>query len=386
MTGAGLVLLGLDASVPDNWGFRGYFDLLAVFVATPGLVVARHQPRNAIGWLLLVAGLSAGFSGFAQEYSTRAVLIAPGSLPGAIALAWLASWSFSFFVAPLLTLIPQLFPTGRPLGPRWKPLQWCGVAVPLLMLFLFGLSPGPLENATFIENPLGPSGALADTHAALQEPLNALLLLMVAASGFALAVRFRRARGAERQQLKWVVSSVVVCTLALAGMLGSNTKASQILMNVAVLTLPVAIGIAITRYRLYDIDVLINRTLVYAATSAGLVVTYAVSVIALGSALRPLTGSGDLAVAGSTLVVVALFAPLRSRIQRAVDQRFYRFRYDAARTLEGFGARLRDEVDLDDVRADLLEVVHDTVRPAHASVWLRPVARFAGSGRARPHP
>jgi len=366
-----LVLISLDAAVPDNWGFRGFFDLLALFVATPGLVVARHQPRNAIGWLLLVAGLSAGFGGFAQEYATRAVIIAPGSLPGAFALAWLASWSFSFFVAPLLTLIPQLFPTGRPLGPRWKPLQWCGVAIVPLMFFLFGLSPGPLENATFIENPVGPSGALADTHAALQAPLNALLFLAVAASGFALAVRFRRARGAERQQLKWVVSSVVVCTIALAAMLGSNTKPSQIFMNVAVLTLPVAIGIAITRYRLYDIDVLINRTLVYGALSALLFGTYALSVLALSALLRPITGSSDLAVAGSTLAVVALFGPLRARLQRFVDQRFYRARYDADRTVDAFAARLRDQVDLDALSGELVGVVHDTVRPAHASLWLR---------------
>jgi hypothetical protein len=120
--GAALVLISLDSAVPDNWGFRGYWDLAAPFVATPGLLVARRQPRNAIGWILLVAGLASGFGGFVQEYATRAVIIAPGSLPGAVALAWIASWTWAFFAGPMLTLVPQLFPTGRPLSPRWAPL------------------------------------------------------------------------------------------------------------------------------------------------------------------------------------------------------------------------------------------------------------------------
>ena len=370
--GAALVLVSLDAQIPDNWGFRGYSDITAPAFATAGLLIARRQPRNAIGWLLLVAGLATGFGGFVQEYATRAVIIAPGSLPGATALAWIASWSFAFFAGPLLTLIPQLFPTGRPLTRRWTPLLWCGAAFVPLTLFLFGLRPGPTENAAFIENPLGLRGALADARATLEAPLGALMALTVAASGGALALRFRRARGVERQQLKWVASSAGFCALAFAVMLASNTsKPGQVLMIAAFVTMPVAMGIAILRYRLYEIDVLINRALVYGATTGAIAVAFFAGIVVLQALLRPLTSGSEFAVAASTLVSFALFQPLRRRIQDVVDRRFYRSRYDAARTLDAFSVHLRDEVALDAVRADLLAAVRDTVQPVHASLWLR---------------
>jgi len=340
--------------------------------ATAGLLIARRQPRNAVGWLLLVAGLATGFGGFVQEYATRAVIIAPGSLPGAIALAWIASWSFAFFAGPLLTLIPQLFPTGRPLTRRWTPLVWCGAAFIPLTFFLFGLRPGPTENAAFIENPLGLHGALADARATLEAPLGALMALTVAASGAALALRFRRARGVERQQLKWVASSAGFCALAFAAMLASGTsKPGQVLMIVAFLTMPVTMGIAIRRYRLYEIDVLINRALVYGATTGAIAIAFFAGIVVLQAALRPLTSGSEFAVAASTLISFALFQPVRRRIQDVVDRRFFRTRYDAARTLDAFSVHLRDEVALDAVRADLLAAVRDTVQPAHASVWLR---------------
>jgi hypothetical protein len=374
LAGAGgiLVLASLDATVPDNWGFRGYSDLVAPTFATAGLLIARRQARNPIGWLLLVAGLSAGFGGFVQEYATRAVIIAPGSLPGAIPLAWIASWSFAFAVGPLMTLVPQLFPTGRPLTRRWSPLLWCGASFIPLAFFLFGLKPGPTENAVFIENPLGLHGALADLRSTLEPLLGAYMVLTVAASGVALAVRFRRARGAERQQLKWVASSAVLCTLAFGGMLATNTsKPGQVLTVASLTTMPVAIGLAITRYRLYEIDIIINRALVYGATTAGIAIAFFVGIVLLQALLRPLTSGSEVAVAISTLASVALFQPLRARVQSTVDRRFYRSRYDAARTLDDFSARLRDEVDLDAVRADLVAAVRDTVQPAHASLWLR---------------
>jgi len=370
--GAALVLVSLDAQIPDNWGFRGYSDITAPAFATAGLLIARRQPRNAIGWLLLVAGLATGFGGFVQEYATRAVIIAPGSLPGAVALAWVASWSFALFAGPMLTLVPQLFPTGRPLTRRWTPLVWCGAAFVPLAFFLFGLRPGPAENAAFIENPLGLGGAWADARATLEPPLGAFMALTVVASGAALVLRFRRARGAERQQLKWVASSAAFCALAFIVMLASNTsKPGQVLMIGAFTTLPIAIGIAILRYRLYDIDVLINRALVYGATTAGIAIAFFAGIVVLQAVLRPLTSGSEFAVAASTLVSFALFQPLRRRIQEGIDRRFYRSRYDAARTLDAFSVHLRDEVALDAVRADLLAAVRDTVQPVHASLWLR---------------
>src|SRR5438132_3799676 len=194
--GVVLVLVSLDAVVPDNWGFRGYWDLVAPFVATSGLLVARRQRRNAIGWILLVAGVACGFSGFVQEYATRAVVIAPGSLPAAVGLAWVASWTWTFFSGSMLTIVPQLFPTGRPLTPKWTPLLAAGPVFLLGAFFIFSLRPGPVENATFVENPIALHGTLAGLRAAIELPLGAVMALAVAASGAALAVRFRRARGA----------------------------------------------------------------------------------------------------------------------------------------------------------------------------------------------
>jgi hypothetical protein len=370
--GAALILVSLDAAVPDNWGFRGSFDLLPLFLATPGLLVARRQPRNPIGWILLVAGLASGFGGFVQEYATRAVIIAPGSLPGAMVLAWIASWTWTFYAGPMLTLVPQLFPTGRPLGPRWVPLLWSGAAFIPVAFFLFALRPGPVENATFIDNPIALGGTLAEVRAALDGPISGFMALTVAASGTTLAVRFRRARGVERQQLKWVASSAMFAAIAFAIMVASNSaKPAQVLVIAAFMTIPVAIGIAILRYRLYDIDVLINRALVYGTTSAGIAIAFFAGIVVLQALLRPLTSGSELAVAASTLLSFALFQPLRRRVQDGVDRRFYRSRYDAALTLDAFSVRLRDEVDLDAVRADLVRAVHETVRPAHASVWLR---------------
>jgi len=370
--GAALVLTSLDANLPDNWGFRGYSDVIAPFVATPGLLIARRQPRNAIGWILLVAGVSTGYGGFAQEYAARAVVIAPGSLPGAFAIAWVASWSWTFFAGSMLTVVPQLFPTGRPISPRWRPLLLAGPAFLILSFFIFSLRPGPTENATFIENPLALSGALADLRTALEAPLGALMFVAVALSGAALAVRFRRARGVERQQLKWVASAAVLCAIAFAAMVFSNSaKPTQVAMVAAFMTMPVAIGIAILRYRLYDIDVLINRALVYGATTVAIATAFFGGIILLQQLLRPIIGGSEVAVAVSTLASLGLFQPLLRRVQATVDRRFYRSRYDAARTLDAFSVRLRDEVDLDAVRAGLVDAVRDTVQPTHAGVWLR---------------
>jgi hypothetical protein len=176
----------------------------------------------------------------------------------------------------------------------------------------------------------------------------------------------------ERQQLKWVASSAALCAIAFGDLvLGNSAKVSQVLMVAAFMTMPAAIGIAITRYRLYDIDILINRALVYGATTAGIAFAFFAGIVVLQALLRPITTGSEVAVAASTLGSFALFQPLRGRIQRTVDRRFYRSRYDAVRTLDDFSVRLRDEVDLDAVRAELVAAVRDTVQPAHASVWLR---------------
>ena len=341
--------------------------LLPVFFlyALIGALVAAREPRNPVGWLLGVSGLCAALAFFSGQYGAYATITAPGALPAEWVATWLSLWIWMGMLAALLYAV-MLLPSGHLPSPRWRPAAWTAGFVLTLVggIFAFG-SPVtgdriPLPNPLWLPA-LEPLYRVAD----------AGFVIFVALFGLAVAslvVRYRRSRGVERQQLKWIVAAgaMMVATLA-AGLVWELDWA----WIASVLALPLSIGVAILRYRLYDIDVLINRTLVYAAVIASLVATYFGAVIMLQALLRPITSGSDLAVAGSTLLVVAIFQPLRRRVQDAVDRRFYRSRYDAARTIDAFAARLRDEVDLDEVRADLLRVAADTLRPAHASVWLR---------------
>jgi hypothetical protein len=280
------------------------------------------------------------------------------------------SW-IPFIVMPT-TFLLLLFPDGRLLSRRWRPVAWCG-AVGIAGSFVAGgLHPGPIPDFPQVMNPIGVDSPLVD----LLEGLSLLAVVIgVVGSSASLVVRFRRSRGEERQQMKWLAlaGAVAAGTLPLAivtyDVIG-ETAANAAIMT-SVLGLPAATGIAILRYRLYDIDVVINRTLVYGALTATLALAYLGGVLLLELALRPLTESSNLAIAGSTLAVAALFRPARGRIQAAVDRRFYRRKYDATRTLELLGTRLRDEVDLDALGSALRAVVADTMQPAYVSLWLR---------------
>ena len=365
------------------------FQAVMLVFATTGAALAIARPRNPIGWLLIASALLN-----AQDRLGAAVVadlpeLITASLPVAVAVA-LGVTLNNFLVFPLIMLILLTFPDGTLLSPRWR-----AACIGLLVFFTGGallnlLAAGPIRRgAAEVAKPFGVE-ALAPIativfYAGL--PAGILGILAGAASLFR---RYRSAGSVQRQQVKWMAASASLIALYfltvfvteivitfLPGVLDrAITRSIMSVWQVVVpLSLPLAIAAAILRYRLYDIDLLINRTLVYGALSAALAATYFGAVALLQTALRPLTGGSELAVAGSTLAVVALAAPLRRRIQGTVDRRFYRSRYDAARTLDAFGARLRDEVDLDSVRADLLDVVHETVRPAHASVWLRKSGR-----------
>jgi len=275
-------------------------------------------------------------------------------------------------VSLILPVVLLRFPDGRLLSPRLRGVEWCaGVTAPDLASFM-ALRPGPLQSAPFADNPF-----------AVDQPVLLGALIGLATIGFvtngvtALSViaRFRRSFGIERLQLKWLAFSVL--PLAATGIASAvlPDKIGQVLYVLLALFVPIAIGIAILRYRLYDIDVLINRALVYGATTAMIGVAFFAGIVVLQAILRPLTSGSEVAVAASTLLSFALFQPLRHRIQGVVDRRFFRSRYDAVRILDAFSSRLRDEVDLDAVRTDLLDAVHQTVRPAHANVWLRAGAR-----------
>ena len=357
------------------------FWLLFVSFGTVGALVASRWPKNAIGWIFCWLGLSFSLGSASEEYALYALVTEAGSLPGAQGLVWLTAWFGGPIVFAWFALVFLLFPDGRLPSRRWRPVVWLElVAVACLSAWAF--EPGPLGNLGLVRvsNPFGIQGA-----AALLRTLGLIGLLVTlavaVAGGISLVVRFRRARGVERQQIKWFAfSGVVFCAVFAAGpFLWAFPQAPAtawiwpVLFLAGASTIPVAVGIAILRYRLYDIDLLINRTLVYGSLTATLVLVYAGSVVGLQSVFRGLTGQeSTLAVVASTLAIAALFSPLRRRVQALVDRRFYRRKYDAAKTLAVFSSRLREETDLDSLGEEVLGVLRETMQPEHASLWLRP--------------
>jgi len=363
--------LSWDAPLPDSWGFRGYSIIHAVGFTAVGGIVALRRPANPIGWLLLGAGFVSALGAFGLEYGVYAIVGRPTSLPGGFFGAWLGSWTWVLFIAGILPLLLLLFPDGRLLSSRWRPVGWLASLALVTTAAFMALNPGPLQLAQYANNPFTPlPPSLVTPLAAIGV---ALMFPVMGGACWSLVVRFRRSIGIEREQIKWLAFSAV--PLAAAGLASAvlPDKLGQVLFVFLLLSVPLAIGIAVTRYRLYDIDVLIRRTLIYAALSAALFATYVGGVALLQSILSPLISGSGVAVAISTLAVVALFQPLRTRIRSAVDRRFYRAKYDAEQTLETFAGRLRDEVELDSVRAELLAAVRETLQPSHTSLWLRKI-------------
>jgi hypothetical protein len=387
-TGLGLVGIALLARTPREAipvGSRpeetiGYFVVQLVCGIVGGLVALR-RPDNSIGWALGGMALIASVEFVTVGYALYG-LFGPGGLPFAALAAWAYSWA-GIGMASLGGWIVLTFPEGV-VGTRRAATGLVAVAIgSLLVTANLMFRAGPLAYLPSIVNPLG--------HAGLSPALG--LAAIGGAAAFALAIalgvammrqRFASADGVERQQLKWflgslaVVAAITIPTLPFSLELVGDPVMRYVARVATVLafgTLPLAIGFAVLRYRLYDIDLLIRRTLVYAAVSAVLLAAYVGGVALFHLVLAPITAGSGVAVAISTLVVVALFQPLRRRIQEGVDRRFYRSRYDAARTLDSFAVRLRDEVDLDAVRADLLGSVRQTMAPAHLSLWLRERAR-----------
>jgi hypothetical protein len=379
------LVLNTGQAAPEGPSDAAAIALMLALLAFPatGYVLASRRPRNPIGWLFLIFGL--GFFGALglEEYAVRTLVTQPGSLPFGIWAAWLSSWMWILWMASVaLTIL--LFPDGRLATTRARPLLWLVLLWAGLQFILAGLAPRPLpaERLAAFSNPLA-IDALAPL-ASLEGITGVGVLFLLLAALATLLLRLRRAHGRERLQLRWfayaaglvlTVALLLLLTGALTTLLRADLGGIEDLVWFAFIAsfagLPLATAIAILRHRLYDIDLLINRTLVYGAVTALLAATYFGSVVLIQASLRPFTAGSEFAVAASTLLVAALFQPLRRRVQNAVDRRFYRSRYDAARTLDAFGLRLRDEVDLDSVRADLLDVVRETVRPAHASLWLR---------------
>lgn len=352
-----------------NTSSSGLVALLLAFIAfaTMGALVAARVPRNALGWIFLAIAVLAATSGVSEDYAYRALVTRPGSLPGGLAVAWWYSWGW-FPTLILIVLVPLLYPTGRVLSRRWRPVLWGLIGLVGVVALSFMLYPGPLDGDKKLpDNPLGVSfmgGARHSTE--VVAGLCTFLLL----GGVALSVilRFRRSRGDERQQMKLMTFAVAFLVLSeiVPGILRLN--GGDVLFSIAVVQLPIAVGIAMLRYRLYDVDRLINKTLVYGALTAMLGAAYFGLVLAGQALSSSVAGGGNLAIAVSTLLVAALFLPLRSRLQGFVDRRFYRRRYDAQRTLERFGARLREQVDLGTLESDLQNVITETMQPTHVSL------------------
>jgi hypothetical protein len=348
---------------------------------TVGALVTVRRPGNPIGPLLLVAGLSVFAWVSSSGYATYALAIRP-DLPGGVIALWLSGWTPLPYAYALLDFVPLLYPDGRFLSQRWRVIGWLVGALWVVQSVGVAFGRPVLQSGTSVgtssPNPLAVAG-LAPIDALFTLTLGVPLgFAFLAISWAAVVIRFRRSRGVERLQIKWFLYAVGVVLLAFATLFPlaffGNVISSDIFFFTFMFTftlIPLSIGVAILRHRLYDIDQLINRTLVYGVTTGAIAVTFFGGMVVLPTLLRPIISGSEVAVAVSTLVCFALFQPLRSRVQEAVDRRFYRARYDAARTLDAFSLRLRDEVDLDAVRGGLLEAVRDTVQPASAGVWLR---------------
>jgi hypothetical protein len=339
--------------------------LMLTSFAVLGAIVASHQPHNPIGWLLGLIPLSFGLL-FVGDSVYWNLASRAGDTPrlGAYA-AWLGDWTWIGAIVPAFTLIPLLFPTGRPLSHRWRPVAGIAIAAGTATAAGTAFAPGRLQEYRAVPNPLGIDSAVVEALGAVG---GACLVPVAVASVASLVVRYRRSTGVERQQITWVASASVLLVLSFIGA-SVGGDAAFVLLLIGLLFVACAVAVAMLRYRLYDIDVVINRTLVYGALTGLLAAAYLGSVLLLQLVLSPSSG---LAVAGSTLAVAGLVRPARARIQALVDRRFFRSKYDAQGTLEAFTFRLRDQVSLDALDADLRAVVAETLQPAHVSLWLRP--------------
>jgi hypothetical protein len=382
---AALVFLaiGIGQSTPGDdfvigaWGGLA-FGFAALAFGTVGALVSNRLPDNRVGWIFCVIGVAVALGDFGYQYADNTLFGSSTGLP----VGELAAWSQNLTIPPCFGLIAvalMLFPDGRLPSPRWRLAVAIALTGSTFEFVGYALRPGKLD-APFdsVTNPIGIAGGfgLFETISSIGWPLMGLGLVLAAA---AMRQRSKRATGLERQQLKWVTFAAAIAGVMIAADVISFFVASDeanlnvlriVTLGIGFAVIPVAAGVAILRYRLYDIDVVINRALVYGALSAMLAGTYLGSVLILQLLLERFTAGSGLAVAASTLATAALVRPARARIQQTVDHRFYRRKYDATRTLDEFGTRLRDEIDLETLQSDLRSVVSETMQPAHVTLWL----------------
>ena len=381
------VLAFLARSYPDPANTLPFFSRallylpgVAAFATVGALIIARH-PRNPVGWLFMFSGFFAAFGEFAEGYWRYALFVRPGSLPAGQLMLWVNTRPYEIGTIFDLLLI-LFFPTGRPPSRRWWIVGWFIILGSLMRSIALAFLPGPLDPSVTINNPLGGSGA-AEFLQFSADFSTIMLLVCVLGAVLSVIVRLRQAQGIERQQIKLLAYALVVYAAATGTVLYYVTTPTETLSPIANMSfivqalanafVAVAAGIAMLRYRLFDIDLIIRRTLIYGALTGALALVYFGSVVFLQSLFRVVTGQGQnqFVTVVSTLLIAGLFAPLRRWVQATIDHRFYRRRYDAAKTLAAFSATVRDEVDLQTLTERLVAAVQETMQPAHVSLWLK---------------
>ena len=352
---------------------------LAAVVASAlvGALIASRRPENPIGWFFAVSAACFAVGEATFRYALYGLVINPGSLPAAKAMAWPQTWLWAPGVALVVIFLPLYFPNGRLLSPRWRPVLWLAVSLSVSFAIFTAIMPGEVSEVPGVTNPLGIE-ALRPVLRVVEVVMLWMFTVVIFLSAASLVVRFWRSRGEERQQMKWLTYAVAALLgmILLTNVLDATDSALfevvDTLTAVVFGGIPLATAIAVLKYRLYDIDILINRTLVYGALTVLLASAYVGGVVGLQAIFRAISGQeSTLAIVASTLAIAALFGPLRRRVQGFVDRRFYRRKYDARKTLEAFNARLRDETELDTLSGEVVGVVRETMQPEHVSLWLR---------------
>jgi hypothetical protein len=339
-----------------------------------GALIIWQRPGNALGWIMAAVGILAAWGALADTYADFAHDAAQRADSLFLTSVWVSLWYWYPLLGFVVIFTPLLFPDGRPPSPRWRAVVWLAGLNVALITFLAAFQERIEFTTISMANPLGIPGVEDPEHSRLGSILFGLLLLLLGAALISVVVRYLRSGGVERHQIKWLLFPTVLAVLLIvAEELVGFSSDSSVSFAIVVALFPMAIAVAILKYRLYDIDVVINRTLVYGSLTVTLVALYFGLIVVLQRLFVLLTGQqSTLAVVASTLLIAALFTPLRRRIQGFIDRRFYRRKYDAAKTLEAFSTKLRDETDLDALNADLVGVVTETMQPAHVSLWLRP--------------
>src|SRR3712207_5103354 len=364
-----------------------YLVAVALSALVGGVVTTRSRSANKVGWILLAGGAIFALQEFSLQYAINGLVTNPFALPLVRVMAWLASWIYVPGLLLLLSFLPLYFPDGHLVSSRWRWVAWLSLVLAVVGPISSAFLPSPTR-VWEIVYPLG-IVALGPVSDLLDEVATVIYFGVIFASALSLVVRFHRSVGEEREQIKWLAYAASALTVWL--LIGSLIRGDSPILDEVVRPtmdgllfagIPVAVGVAVLKYRLYNIDLIINRTLVYGTLTGILASIYLGSVVLLQDVFHALTGQEEqpqLVIVVSTLVIAALFIPLRRRIQSFIDRRFYRRKYDAVKTLEAFSKKLRDETDLDTLSDNLVEVVRETIQPTHVSLWLR------SPGRAREH-